>query len=91
MQGHAGEVVATFHDNGLPALVAGGPGGRVLVPAFPLGRSYFSSLHQGLRTTIGRWLPSDLPPDIEVKGVPVEYRSLVEARVLESTEAASYS
>ena len=88
VEGHAGEVVATFRDNGLPALVAGGPGGRVLVPAFPLGRSYFSSLHQGLRTTIGRWLPSDLPPDIEVKGVPVEYRSLVEARVLESPEGS---
>ena len=84
VQEHGGEIVASFRDNGLPGLVATGPGRRVLVPAFPLGRSYFSSLHQGLRETIGKWLPQSLTPDIRVSGVPTEYRSLVEARVLES-------
>jgi beta-galactosidase GanA len=84
VQDHAGKVVATFRDNGLAGLVATGPGGRILVPSFPLGRSYFSSLHQGLRATIRKWLPAGLAPDILVTGVPDEYRSLVEARVLES-------
>lgn len=84
VQGHGGEVVATFRDNGMAGLIATGPGGRVLVSAFPLGRSYFSSLHQGLRETIRKWLPSSLAPDIHITGVPIEYRSLVEARVLES-------
>lgn len=79
-----GEAVALFRDNGLPGLVAAGPGGRMLTSAFPLGRSYFSSLHQGLRATVGRWLTQALPPDLEIHGVPVEYRALVEGRVLQS-------
>ena len=59
VESHDGEVVATFRDNGAPSLIAAGPGGRLLVPAFPLGRSYFSSFHQGVRETIRRWLPSE--------------------------------
>jgi beta-galactosidase GanA len=85
---HGGSVVTNFRDNSLPALVATGPGERVLVSAFPLGRSYFSSLHQGLRRTIGQWLAPALAPDVEVTGVPSEYRALVEARVLESPEGS---
>jgi len=81
---HGGAAIANFRDNGLPALMAMGPGERVLMSAFPLGRSYFSSLHQGLRGTIGKWLTPDLPPDIQIAGVPVEYRALVEARVIQS-------
>lgn len=81
---HAGAAVTMFRDNGLPALIAAGPEGRVLLSAFPLGRSYFSSLHQGLRGTIGKWLPPELFPDIRITGVPVEYRALVEGRVLQS-------
>jgi beta-galactosidase GanA len=80
----AGQAVATYRDNGQPALIAAGPDGRLLIPTFPLGRSYLSSFHQGLRETLRKWLPSSLEPDIQVAGVPDEYRALVEARVLES-------
>jgi len=79
-----GRPIATYRDNGAPALVASGPDGRLLVPTFALGRSYFSSLHRGVRWLVRQWLPSDLDPDVEVRGMPEEYRSLVEARVVES-------
>jgi len=69
-------------------LIASGPGGRLLVPTFPLGRTYLSSLHRGVRRLVKSWLPADLEPDIVVKGVPDEYRSLVEARVVESPKGS---
>ena len=67
-----------------PGLVATGPDGRLLLATFALGRSYLWSLHRGLRRLLAGWLPDTLPPDVELTGeVPEEYRSLVEARVLE--------
>lgn len=59
-------------------------GAVYLIPTFALGRSYFSSLHRGLRRLIRGWLPDSLSPDVTVQGVPDEYRSLVEARLVES-------
>ena len=81
---YMGQPYATYRDSGEPALVSTGPGGRLLIPTFALGRSYFSSLHRGLRRLIKGWLPESLPPDITIQGVPDEYRSLVEARLVES-------
>lgn len=84
LNGYAGNPVATYRDNGAPALIAAGPGGRLLIPTFALGRSYHSSLHQGVRRLIRQWLPADLAPDIVIEGAPEEYRALIEARVVES-------
>lgn len=79
-----GEAVASYRDSGAPALISAGPGGRLLIPTFALGRSYFSSLHRGLRRLVRGWLPDALEADVIVRGVPDEYRSLVEARLVES-------
>ena len=81
---YRGHPVATYRDSGEPALITTGPDGRLLIPTFALGRSYFSSLHRGLRRLIKRWLPESLAPDVTIQGVPDEYRSLVEARLVES-------
>ena len=81
----AGTALAQYRDVDAPALVAAGPEGRLLVATFALGRSYLWSLHRGLRRLLAGWLPATLAPDIELSGdVPEEYRSLLEARVLES-------
>lgn len=84
LDGFEGSPVATYRDNGEPALITAGPEGRLLISTFALGRSYHSSLHRGVRRLIQEWLPSELQPDIKVHGMPEEYRSLVEARVVES-------
>ena len=76
--------IARYRDTGASALLAMGPEGRLLAPTFALGRSYFSSLHRGLRRLVQGWLPAELTPDIAIGGMPEEYRSLVEARILES-------
>ncbi|MDE0079904.1 MAG: beta-galactosidase [Caldilineaceae bacterium] len=81
---YMGQPIATFRDSGEPALISTGPEGRLLIPTFALGRSYFSSLHRGLRRLIKGWLPETLAPDVTIQGVPDEYRSLVEARLVES-------
>ena len=81
---YTGQPIATYRDSGEPALISSGPEGRLLIPTFALGRSYFSSLHRGLRRLIQGWLPESLPPDVTIQGVPDEYRSLVEARLVES-------
>jgi hypothetical protein len=82
---YAGTELARYRDVDAPGLVAAGPEGRILLATFALGRSYLWSLHRGLRRLLAGWLPASLPPDIELTGdVPEEYRSLVEARVLES-------
>lgn len=81
---YMGDPIATYRDSGEPALISSGPEGRILIPTFALGRSYFSSLHRGLRRLIRRWLPDSLSPDVTIQGVPDEYRSLVEARLIES-------
>ena len=81
---YMGHPIATYRDSGEPALISSGPEGRILIPTFALGRSYFSSLHRGLRRLIRGWLPDSLSPDVTVQGVPDEYRSLVEARLVES-------
>ena len=83
-----GGAVASYRDNGEPALIATGPGGRILIPTFALGRSYFSSYHHGVRRVIGEWLAPDLTPDVLLAGVPAEYRPLVEARVVESQQGS---
>ena len=70
-------------------LISSGPEGRILIPTFALGRSYFSSLHRGLRRLLQGWLPDSLPPDVTIQGVPDEYRSLVEARLVESDRSAT--
>ena len=81
----AGSELARYRDVDAPGLIAAGPEGRLLVATFALGRSYLWSLHRGLRRLFAGWLPATLPPDLELTGeVPEEYRSLVEARVLES-------
>ena len=80
----AGTELARYRDVDAPGLVATGPDGRLLLATFALGRSYLWSLHRGLRRLLAGWLPDTLPPDVELTGeVPEEYRSLVEARVLE--------
>lgn len=84
LDGFQGQPLATYRDSGEPALISAGPEGRLLVPTFALGRSYFSSLHRGVRRLVQSWLPSDLGPDIDIQGMPEEYRSLVEARLVES-------
>ena len=81
-----GETIAAYRDNDEPALIAAGPEGRLLIPTFALGHSYVSSFHYGLRRLLRTWLPSALQPDIVVQGVPDEYRSLLEARIVESDE-----
>lgn len=83
---YQGEVFATYRDNGKPALIQSGPQGRLLIPTFPLGRSYVSSFHHSLRALLQSWLPDDLEPDIAMEGVPEEYRPLTEARLVESAE-----
>ncbi len=80
---HPGEAFALYRDTGEPALLQMGPEGRMLMPTFPLGRTYASSLHQSVRKTLRRWLPIDLEPDVEIAGVPSAYRSLVEAGIVE--------
>ncbi len=82
----AGEPIATYRDNNAPALIAADPAGRLLIPTFALGRSYFSSFHRGVRRLLRDWLPASLEPDMQIEGVPDEYRSLVEARVVESAQ-----
>lgn len=78
VQGHGGEVVATFREQWDGRSDSHRARGSRAVSAFPLGRSYFSSLHQGLRDN-PQVRPS-LAPDIHITGVPIEYRLLVEAR-----------
>lgn len=84
LDNYTGNPIATYRDSGEPALISTGPEGRILIPTFALGRSYFSSLHRGLRRLIQGWLPDSLSPDVTIEGVPDEYRSLVEARLVES-------
>lgn len=83
-----GQPIASYWDNDASALIASGPEGQLLIPTFALGRSYFTSLHCGLRRLMRNWLPSELEPDIEIHGMPEEYRSLVEARVVESANGS---
>lgn len=83
---YQGAPVATYRDNQEPALIQAGPEGRLLIPTFALGHSYVSSFHHSLRNLLRSRLPSGLEPDITVQGVPDEYRSLMEARIVESDE-----
>ena len=85
---YMGHPIATYRDSGEPALISSGSEGRILIPTFALGRSYFSSLHRGLRRLIRGWLPDSLSPDVTIQGVPDEYRSLVEARLVESSRGS---
>lgn len=85
---HPGESFASFRDTQEPAFMQMGPQGRMLMPTFPLGRTYVSSLHHTIRELVRTWLPENLEPDVEIFGVPQEYRSLVEARIIEDPEQA---
>jgi len=86
LKSFGGNPIATYRDNQEPALIETGSGGRILIPTFALGRSYFSSFHQGVRRLIEDWLSPVLEPDVRLDGVPDEYRALVEARVVESDQ-----
>ncbi len=83
---HPGAAFARYRDTGEPALIQMGPEGRLLVPTFPLGRTYASSLHHSIRELLRKWLPVDLAPDVEIAGLPSAYRPLVEARIVEHSE-----
>ncbi len=85
---YPGEVFARYRDTGEPALIQTGPAGRLLLPTFPLGRTYASSLHHSVRELLRGWLPDDLAPDVAIAGVPREYRPLVEARIVEHNAQA---
>lgn len=43
-------------------------------------------LHQDLRNYVGKFIGEKLQPDIVLQGVPDEYRSMVETRVVETGE-----
>lgn len=83
---HPGTAFARYRDTEEPALIQMGPEGRLLVPTFPLGRTYASSLHHSVRELLRQWLPVDLAPDVEIAGMPLAYRPLVEARIVEHSE-----
>jgi len=88
LSSHQGRAIASYRHDGEPALLVNGPDDRMLIPTFALGRSYFASLHRGIRRSVKAWLPKDIVPDIEIDGVPDEYRSLVEARIVEGSAGA---
>lgn len=83
---HPGEVYALYRDTKETALMQMGPQGRMLMATFPLGRTYASSLHHTVRELLQNWLPDNLAPDMRIDGVPLEYRPLVEARIIESED-----
>ncbi|MBI4165734.1 MAG: beta-galactosidase [Acidobacteria bacterium] len=79
------KVLLTYGLDGRPAVVAPAEyGGNVLVFGFPLGRTHFAMLHQDLRNFVGAFIGRKVQPDIVLKGVPDEYRAMVEARVIET-------
>lgn len=81
------EVLLSYGLDGRPAVIApAGFGGNVLLFGFPLGRTHATMLHQDLRGFVGRFIGEKVPPDIVLKGVPDEYRSMVETRVIETDE-----
>ena len=81
-------VLLTYGLDAKPAVIAPeGFGGNVLLFGFPLGRTHATMLHQDLRNFVGEFIGERVQPDIVLKGVPDEYRSMVETRVIETEEA----
>ena len=79
------QVLLKYGLDGRPAVIAPvGFGGNVLLFGFPLGRTHGTMLHQDLRNFVGRFIAEKVAPDIVLKGVPDEYRSMVETRVIET-------
>ncbi len=79
------KVLLTYGLDAKPAVVAPTEyGGNVLLFGFPLGRTHATMLHQDLRNFVGAFIGRSVQPDIVLKGVPDEYRSMVEARVIET-------
>jgi len=77
----------TYGDNSAPAVISPAEGeGRMLVLGFPLGRTYRTMLHWGVRNFIGGFITQEIQPDVKIRGVPKEYRALVEARLLETKD-----
>ena len=81
------QVLLTYGLDGRPAVIApSGFHGNVLLFGFPLGRTHATMLHQDLRGFVGRFIGEIVQPDIVLKGVPDEYRSMVETRVIETDD-----
>ena len=79
------KVLLTYGLDGRPAVVVPeGFGDNVLLFGFPLGRTHFTMLHQDLRNFVGAFIGEKVQPDIVLKGVPDEYRAIVETRVIET-------
>lgn len=73
--------------DGKPAVIAPeGFGGNVLLFGFPLGRTHATMLHESLRNFVGRFIAGKVQPDIVLTGVPDEYRSMVETRVIQTAQ-----
>ena len=73
-----------YGNDGRPAVI--GYEDNIILFSFPLGRTYMTTLHWGVRKWVGDFLGQALSPDIRVRGIPEEYRAIVEARVLENEE-----
>ncbi len=83
------KVLFTYGLDGKPAVIAPeGFGGNVLLFGFPLGRTHATMLHEELRNFVGEFIGEKVQPDIVLKGVPDEYRSMVETRVIETDNEA---
>lgn len=81
------QVLLRYGLDSRPAVIAPeGVGGNVLLFGFPLGRTHAEMLHEDLRNFVGEFVAKRVQPDIVLKGVPDEYRSMVETRVIETEE-----
>lgn len=81
------QVLLSYGLDGRPAVIAPEDyGGNVLLFGFPLGRTHGTMLHQDLRNFVGKFIGEKVQPDIVLKGVPDEYRSMVETRVIETDD-----
>lgn len=79
------KTLLTYGNDGRSAIIS--PQGyedNIMIFSFPLGRTYRTMLHWGMRNLVGDFLGSTLKPDIVIKGVHQELRAIVEARVLET-------
>jgi len=79
--------ILTYGDNSAPAVISPAEyEGRILVFGFPLGCTYRTMLHWGVRNFIGGFITQEIQPDVKVRGVPKEYRPLVETHLLETKD-----
>ena len=76
-----------YGDNNLPAVVSSAKyENRMLIFGFPLGRTYRTTLHWGVRNFIGNFIAQAMQPDVKIQGIPKEYRPLIETRLLETED-----